>query len=464
MTGSKIFIAAIIVLLVGTASSADLFDNIVAQDVTRDVNLQSQLAKIDTFVKFRNNRDRSVDSIYVAIPNEYTPYLSLLVVRDDDLELKVTRAVNPTVEKAHNATLYVVALAKPLEKGGLVELTITEIYWKRMMFLPQQIQIFEDQLVVFEDYTNFFTPYAAADQKSIFKIAGSIISYSDYDGNVRGKNIEYIYQTETDAFTRRPVRIHFENNNPFSVFKNVTKVIEISHWGNIAVEEWYELTNDGAKFTGEYSRVDFNNFRSDSGKNALKSLKAKLPYHTWGLHYRDEIGNVSTSKASRQGDNVIMEMQPRFPLLGGWKSNWVLSYNLPTKQYLNQEISDDKKFVLKQKFGFSVDKILCEDYTLKIIFPEGAKNLNLDLPFDVDGKSETKTYSYLDFWGRPTLIIRKKNVLDHHAQQFTASYTFESTNMLIEPFYLLAGLLALFAALIFVGRIDLAFEKKGKTN
>jgi len=42
------------------------------------------------------------------------------------------------------------------------------------------------------------------------------------------------------------------------VFKNVTKVIEISHWGNIAVEEHYFIANEGATFTGEYSRVDFN--------------------------------------------------------------------------------------------------------------------------------------------------------------------------------------------------------------
>jgi len=350
------------------------------------------------------------------------------------------------------------------KKGKFIELTITETYWERMSFLPKQITIFEDQLVVFNDYTNLFSPYSVASQKSIYKLSGAIISYSDFDGTIRGRNLEYVYQTESAAFTRRPVRLHFENNNPFSVFLNVTKVIEISHWGNIYVEEHYQLANEGAQFTGEYSRVDYNTYRSDSGKNALKQLKAKLPFHTWGLHYRDEIGNISTSKAKREGDSVIMELQPRFALLGGWKSNWVLSYNLPTKNYLSQEESDDKKFLLKQKFGFSIDKILCEHYTVKIIFPEGAHDLKLDIPFDVDSTSQAMTYSYLDFYGRPTLTIQKANVLEYHNQQFTASYTYETNKMLIEPLYLFVAFAGLFAALIFVGRLDLGLEKKSRTD
>jgi oligosaccharyltransferase complex subunit alpha (ribophorin I) len=43
-------------------------------------------------------------------------------------------------------------------------------------------------------------------------------------------------------------------------FKEVTKAIEVSHWGNIAIEETYLIRNEGAKLAGEYSRVDFNQY------------------------------------------------------------------------------------------------------------------------------------------------------------------------------------------------------------
>ena len=59
------------------------------------------------------------------------------------------------------------------------------------------------------------------------------------------------------------------------------------------------MKNEGAEFTGEYSRVDYNQYKPGAGKSALKSLQAELPYHAWGVYYRDEIGNISTSNAKR---------------------------------------------------------------------------------------------------------------------------------------------------------------------
>ena len=41
--------------------------------------------------------------------------------------------------------------------------------------------------------------------------------------------------------------MHFENNAPFLVATVVERVIEISHWGNIAVEEYVELEHRGAE-------------------------------------------------------------------------------------------------------------------------------------------------------------------------------------------------------------------------
>jgi len=68
----------------------------------------------------------------------------------------------------------------------------------------------------------------------------------------------------------------------------------------------------------------------------LKNLYAELPYHSWGVWYKDEIGNISTSRAWRSAeDNVVkLNIEPRFPILGGWKSNWYLGYNLNTSRYL----------------------------------------------------------------------------------------------------------------------------------
>ena len=99
-----------------------------------------------------------------------------------------------------------------------------------------------------------------------------------------------------------PLRIHFEYNHALIIFNNAHKIFEVSHWGNVAIEERYQVENVGAKLEGEFGRVDYDNHGRHGGMNAMKKLKAKLPLRSNGLWYRDEIGNISTSRAVR---NVI---------------------------------------------------------------------------------------------------------------------------------------------------------------
>jgi len=96
---------------------------------------------------------------------------------------------------------------------------------------------------------------------------------------------------------------------------------------------------------------------------------------------------------------------------------------------------------------------------LKVIFPEGADNINLDIPYTVDSITETTTKSYLDFVGRPTVVLNKKNVLPDHSKIFQASYNFETKDLFYKPFYLLVGFAALFGFLILAARVEIGESK-----
>lgn len=132
------------------------------------------------------------------------------------------------------------------------------------------------------------------------------------------------------------ISIHEENNNHFGILTSSEKKIEISHWGNIHIQTFNKLFNFGANLKGEFGRVVYNKWNPAAGKNGVKHLNAELPYHAWGAYYYDEIGNISTSSASRDmKDKVVkMKIEPRFPILGGWKSNFYLGYNLSPSKYL----------------------------------------------------------------------------------------------------------------------------------
>lgn len=66
--------------------------------------------------------------------------------------------------------------------------------------------------------------------------------------------------------------MHYENNSPFLTITSMTRVIEVSHWGNIAVEETVDLKHTGAVLKGPFSRYDYQR-QPDSGISSVKSFK-----------------------------------------------------------------------------------------------------------------------------------------------------------------------------------------------
>lgn len=52
----------------------------------------------------------------------------------------------------------------------------------------------------------------------------------------------------------------------------MTRVIEVSHWGNIAVEENVDLKHTGAVLKGPFSRYDYQR-QPDSGISSIRSFK-----------------------------------------------------------------------------------------------------------------------------------------------------------------------------------------------
>lgn len=99
-------------------------------------------------------------------------------------------------------------------------------------------------------------------------------------------------------------------------------------------------------------------------------MQTILPASAKDVYYRDEIGNISTSNLKEQDDSVELELRPRFPLFGGWKTHYYIGYNVPTYQYLWHK---GDQFVLKMRFLDHVfDDQIVDDLTVRIILPEGA--------------------------------------------------------------------------------------------
>lgn len=245
---------------------------------------------------------------------------------------------------------------------------------------------------------------------------------------------------------------HFTNNFPFAKFSSMVREVEVSHWGSIAVEEIYELQHAGAKLKGGFSRFEYQ-LRRGTSSPSFRSLTATLPAQASNVYYRDQIGNISTSelRASKKG-GVDLEIQTRFPLFGGWQSQFYIGYTIPTEMALFT--TEDDQYKLKLDFSSPFHNVWVEDMEFKIILPEGSTNIDVYNPYSVE-EARSVRFSYLDSaanGGRPVVVLKAKNLVEEHNRKVEISYSFAKTRMVVEPLMIVASFAALFVMLSIVSR------------
>uniref|UniRef100_A0AAV1T1P8 Dolichyl-diphosphooligosaccharide--protein glycosyltransferase subunit 1 n=1 Tax=Peronospora matthiolae TaxID=2874970 RepID=A0AAV1T1P8_9STRA len=257
-----------------------------------------------------------------------------------------------------------------------------------------------------------------------------------------------------------PLSVHYKNHAPFLTITKLTREIEVSMWGRVSFEEVYDMEHTGAKLKGGFSRFDYVQLQQHSA--SFHDMHAQLPKDAVNVYYRDQIGNISTSSlrpAGRTGSYRDFLFQPRFPLFGGWKNQWYLGYSIPTHLVLSH-VGD--KFKLVVDFSTSLQGASVDDLTVKVILPEGATNVQINVPFSVDRTSETTRQTYLDTpaIGRPVLILDKKNVVAAHNVPFEVTFDFPQYFMMHEPLLLVSAFLVFFLVCMLLFRLDFSIAKK----
>jgi oligosaccharyltransferase complex subunit alpha (ribophorin I) len=268
-----------------------------------------------------------------------------------------------------------------------------------------------------------------------------------------------------EPLTFSQIQLFFTYPYPLPYFTKATRDIYVSHWGSIAVDEYFYLYNQAAGINGQFSRVDYMpHINPSHGQNAINSLGTTLPVYISGLYYYDYIGNISSSNAERTADNVVFNIEPRFPIFGQWKTDWNQGYQMPTEHHLYQNKDRPEEHTLEIDFMHAYDKSLTEDYQVKLILPEGAQNIRVELPstLEPDSISEGKFFGTLDYFGRPEVIIRKKNAVHEICEGMVrVTYTFDNhRDLYLEPLCVFALLFALYLIAIIYSRLGLTLESK----
>ncbi|KAK3425087.1 hypothetical protein EUGRSUZ_F01802 [Eucalyptus grandis] len=454
----------LLVLAVALLSTPALSDLVLTR-VDRRVDLTSHIVRITSTLKVENTGKDSVSEVLLVFPARQVKNLAYLTALSSTGKGKAkTAAVNLPVKNVNSEGMppALVAYSVSLPEGGLGKgesftFDVSVVFTHSLQPFPEKITQADTQLLVFEESAYFLSPYAVKVQSLTVKLPHPRVeSYTKLENTkIQGSEIKYGPYENLAPFSYSPIVVHFESNQPFVVARELVREIEVSHWGNVQVTENYDLVHGGSQIKGEFSRLDYQARPHIRGAAAFRNLIAKLPPRAHSVYYRDAIGNISTSHLWGDARKTELEIEPRYPMFGGWRTAFTIGYGLPLQDFLFK--SGGKRF-LNISFGSPISEIIIDTLIVKVVLPEGSRDISVSTPFPVKQWEETK-FSHLDVVGRPVVALEKSKVVPEHDQYFQVYYKFNSISMLREPIMLISGFFFLFVACIVYVHADLSISK-----
>jgi oligosaccharyltransferase complex subunit alpha (ribophorin I) len=412
---SKMMLAIVLLLVLVALLSGGADAALVQLSVERTVDIRYSFADVSIKAELTNTGTQ-VESQYVLALSP-TMYVGLSYCSKDYVVVD-----GPGVEQEAEAGTVFLAFPfkKPLRSNTKAIFSLLCSYNNVLESFPAEIQQKESHYVRFMDNLYLYSPYATEWQATVVRASNNVEVIVPKSGVQTGEQIAFGPYMNQAPYSYKKLVVHYKNANKFATMTFMNKDIEVSHWGNVAVEEKYELRNTAARLKGSFSRKDYEMMETGS---SFAELKAVLPANAYGVYYRDGIGNVSTSHVRTQLQDTVLEVMPRYPLFGGWKCDFYMGYNAPAEDFLSVETATGR-YVLEIEFGSPFERMVVDDAAVRVVLPEGATDIKWTTPFPVDSVEEGNFKTYLDTVGRPTITLRRKNINHHHSAKFMVSYSF----------------------------------------
>ncbi|KAA8496702.1 Dolichyl-diphosphooligosaccharide--protein glycosyltransferase subunit 1B [Porphyridium purpureum] len=458
----KIVSALLAVLAVAGNAHAQL----VNLDVRRAVKLDKMVLTMMVQCTVQNQfPDQSIAAYRVAIhPSDAEALHFLQACEHTDCFTDADgqrRLLSKTVEedRDHGAQLYSFALTEPLMPGEERTLIIKYGFGQALKPVPESNVQTSKQVLKFDVSSEFFSPYVTLQDALELKTAsGWTIDAVRSDSNDVKKISTGIVSRNVLAgvqpYTYTPVRVLVSGNSPLLKLDSFRKIFTVSHWGNVNVREEYDLRNFGTALRGQNSRVDY-----DRGQhfNSVPKLRFRLPPDASNVYYRDWDGNVTSSTLHKPGVRTrIFDATLRFPLFGGWKNAFWISYDLPASSLLSQCVGESTRFQLVGIVAPTIDasSILIDDLVVAVSLPEGSHAYDAFVNgLDVETIDFGRNPATLAFKGRPVLELHMGTVLTglSVAPSVVVEYRFSPLSLLLGPFMIISFILLGFVAWILLG-------------
>ncbi|KAF2687887.1 Ribophorin I [Lentithecium fluviatile CBS 122367] len=448
-------------------------------NLVRTTNLDKAYPRETINVVIENIDAKPQSKYYLPFESSLLSRVGGLEVRDKKDAEKGSFKVEVVGFDAESSTeFYLIHLPTPLAPKAQQTLSISYSVLSAVVPVPAQIGQSDKQYV---QYTfSAYTPsaYLTDKQKTKMKFPnGDVPDYTTLpadlntekkaDPQKQGSTFTYGPYNNIPAGAEEFVSVRYEFTKPLTHATLLERDLEVSHWGgNLASEERYWLTNQGAQLKNHFSRVEWQKQSyMNPPSSALKNLN--LPLHPGAVdpYFTDDIGNVSTSRFRPGKKEALLELKPRYPVFGGWKYSFRVGWNADLNTYLRKLATGDS-YVLKVPFlegPRAGEGIAYARVHLRVILPEGATNVKYSTTVPLVDSTTSVHRTFMDTLGRPTLELHAINIVDEFRERdLIVTYDYPWTAGYRKPIVLALGLFAVFAVSWVLGSIDTSIGKKKK--
>ncbi|KAJ3642454.1 hypothetical protein Zmor_025242 [Zophobas morio] len=408
-------------------SEARYVTNIVNLEVQSKTDLRNQFALTKNLIIFQNRGPNTIHT-YKYIVAEPDPHrIHFYNPEGTELEFEQT----PTNESRFSS--FVVDLNRNIHPNEKYTLLGKIAYVRKIQPAQKNRHENEDQVMKFENQARFFSSYYTKFSKVEYLLRNeSLIETSLVPSFRTNTSLVYIFYN-TVRFDSSLIEIVFVNNNAFLTITNLERTIDINHFGKIIIEDEVIVRNIGARLVGPYSPSALAPLSDQKG--ASNWLYTHLPASAENVQFYDVLGNSSATKIYHFLNYMTLKFRTRYPLFGGWKTSYVLRYEVPLYEYL---FTLDSSFLLQiRAIDYVLDKMAIESVTIRIVLPEGALIKGIVKPEIIDFKNEeVSCLGGLCLFGRPVLVLNGSDLFDDYIVNVNVEYSLKWWYLLRAPLVL----------------------------
>ncbi|KAL8675082.1 MAG: hypothetical protein Q9168_000565 [Polycauliona sp. 1 TL-2023] len=442
-----------------------VFQNV---NLLRNTNLEKGYVRETVNVVIENIDSKPQTEYYLPFSVDVIGNVGGLEVRDKKTPGPLFKTELVEYDPYSPTQFFRTTLPQPLSPKSQITLSITYHILSTLIPLPFKIAQNDKQYLKYTFST--YTPSAYPTLKQKTKLKFPTPDVPDAIGGSperQGSTFTYgPYNDVVPAGALEPASVRYEFTKPVIHATLLERDIEVSQWGgNLATEERYWLTNQGAHLKDNFNRVQWAAAQYyKPATSALKELNVPLKVGSLNPYFTDDIGNVSTSRFRSNKREANLELKPRYPVFGGWKYSFRIGWDADLKSFLRVLKTPEGGHVLKVPFleGPKMGEgVSYAEVELQVILPEGAKNVKFETEVPLVNVEESEHRTFMDTVGRTKLRLTAMNVADEARDKpLIVTYDYPFSAAFRKPITIFLGIAAVFVTAWGIGRLDVSIGKQ----